>query len=285
MTTRKRKSRALPADDDSFSLISNEKLRALYIAMLQCRMLQERMRLLARGKRRAALPAVGREAAAAGILIDLLAGDTLCAPIGDVASCFVKGVPLRAIFSQRGVTAAFSAKANVLPRTENFADRLELALRAARLGAHGEQQEIAVLILDSREAADNEWEDALRLAASERLPLLFVCHGRPRDPDLARQAQRCGLPGITVDEEDVVALYRVASEAIAHARRGNGPTLIEYKRWILQGKIPRTQPRAGNSVRNMEAYLTAKSLFDPRLKAKVAAQFERKLDKAAASSR
>ena len=98
---------------------------------------------------------------------------------------------------------------------------------------------------------------------------------------LRQRAHDYGLPGITVDGEDVVAVYRVVSEAISHARRGNGPTLIECRPWVVAGRKKRA---AGNAIRNMEEYLSRKGLFSAKHKSEVAAQFTRELEKAAAKS-
>lgn len=286
MTTRKRKTRVATEGDKGYSLIPDEKLRALYAAMLQCRMLEKRVRPLLRGKQRAALKGRGREASAAGVILDLLPGDALCAPRGDLASRFLKGVPVKEILSSRqkgsDVLAPYDLRVNAFPGLDTFTDRLDLAIRAARLGAH--KKKITVLIFDSQEAAGDAWEEALRFAAAARLPLLFVSHSRSRKADLTHQAQHCGLPAITVDEADVVAIYRVASEALAHARRGNGPTLIECRRWTLRS-AHRPGKSGGDATRNMEAYLGSKGLFSDEFKIQVISRFRDALDEASPKGR
>ncbi len=289
MTTRKRKARVAPEDDKNFSLISNAKLRALYAAMLQCRMLRKHVRSFLPGRQRAALPG-GREASAAGVILDLRPGDALFGPRGDLASRFLKGVSLDTIFSvlfssrRHGgdSLAPCDLRVNVFPALETFADRLDLALRAARLCAR--EKKIAVLLLDFQEAGDDALEEALCSAAAARLPLIFLCHSRSKKVDLTHQAQHCGLPGITVDEADVVAIYRVASEAIAHARRGNGPTLIECRRWTIRSARP-PQRISSDAVRNMETYLGDKGLFSSQFKTEVISQCRAELDEAAAKAR
>jgi acetoin:2,6-dichlorophenolindophenol oxidoreductase subunit alpha len=286
MTTRKSKPGAAPADKNGFSLISNEKLLALYAAMLKCRMIERRLGPFAAANGLAILR--GREASAAGVLIDLLPEDAICVPRGDAAARLLKGISLKRIFSavlssrRRGLDAA-AADWNVLPSAEAFADRLEVATRAARLRVRGKKKKVTVLVLDGKEAGSEEWERALCSAAAARLPMLFVCHSGSREGDLVGQALRCGVPAITVDQEDAVAIYRVASEAIAHARRGNGPTLIECKRWMVPAAKSSRQSR-GNAIRNMERYLAGKGLLNHKCKAKVVAEFGRELDVAAAKA-
>ena len=66
---------------------------------------------------------------------------------------------------------------------------------------------------------------ANRSLSDKRLPVLFV--HQTSDLSETSRAQVCGVPIIPVDGGDVVAVYRVATESITHARKGNGPTLID----------------------------------------------------------
>jgi TPP-dependent pyruvate/acetoin dehydrogenase alpha subunit len=68
-----------------------------------------------------------------------------------------------------------------------------------------------------------------------------------------------------------VAVYRVSTEAITHARKGNGPTLIECIFEASEARDPLLQ---------RETYLTRKGLFSEEGKRQVAATFKRKLDEA-----
>ncbi len=69
----------------------------------------------------------------------------------------------------------------------------------------------------------------------------------------------------------MVAVYRVSTEAITHARKGNGPTLIEC---IFEPSEIR------DPLLKMEAYLTRKGLFSEEWKRQVAVAFKRELDNA-----
>jgi pyruvate dehydrogenase E1 component alpha subunit len=53
--------------------------------------------------------------------------------------------------------------------------------------------------------------------------------------DIADRAAAYGIPGITVDGNDVMAVYEVVSEAVARARKGDGPSLIECITWRHHG--------------------------------------------------
>ncbi|MGA3136616.1 MAG: thiamine pyrophosphate-dependent enzyme [Terracidiphilus sp.] len=103
------------------------------------------------------------------------------------------------------------------------------------------------------------------------------------------------FPAITVDGNDIVAVYRVASEAIAHARKGNGPTLIECQTGrsdghseIGSGKFrdPAEVERwkAGDPILKMEKYLIRKGLFSEEFKKQIAGEFSKELNAAIESA-
>ena len=82
--------------------------------------------------------------------------------------------------------------------------------------------------------------ECLNMAAIWKLPVIFFCenngyaavtpakntHGQP---DVARRADGYGIPGVIVDGQDFDAVYAATQQAVARARRGEGPTLIEAK--------------------------------------------------------
>jgi pyruvate dehydrogenase E1 component alpha subunit len=84
------------------------------------------------------------------------------------------------------------------------------------------------------------FHETLNMAAVWKLPVIFFCennqyaittsvidsHGQP---DIAKRASGYAIPGIIVDGQDLTAVYEVACSAVARARRGDGPTLIEAK--------------------------------------------------------
>lgn len=283
MTTRKKKPSA-PAGNDGFSLISNEKLLALYAAMLKCRILQQRIRKLA-GASSAAAFGSGHEASVVGAVLDLLPRDAISPPRGGLSPCMVKGVRLKTIFAWLGAQAGplpprYAPRSVIAPGAD-LAAQLKAACRAARQNGKAGNKNIVVLFCHSAQLMRGAALELLHAATFERLPILIVCHGKPGNEDIAPRAHDYGLPGITVDGEDVVAVYRVVSEAISHARRGNGPTLIECRPWVVAGRKKRA---SGNAIRNMEEYLSRKGLFSAKHKSEVAAQFTRELEKAAAKS-
>jgi pyruvate dehydrogenase E1 component alpha subunit len=96
------------------------------------------------------------------------------------------------------------------------------------------------------------FHEALNMASVWRAPVVFVCENNlygeysplrnttPVD-DLALRAAAYAMPGVIVDGNDVQAVYREAAAAVARARAGEGPTLIECKTYRYSGHS-RTDP-------------------------------------------
>ena len=84
------------------------------------------------------------------------------------------------------------------------------------------------------------FHEAANMACALHLPIVFMCENNEyaeytaRDrvmaiTDFADRAVAYGMPGVIVDGMDVVAVYEAATEAVARARRGDGPSMIEAK--------------------------------------------------------
>lgn len=90
------------------------------------------------------------------------------------------------------------------------------------------------------------FHEGLNLAAVQRAPVIFVCENNLYAAsthvstamlivDIADRAAAYGMPGVVVDGMDVEAVNRTAAEAVARARSGHGPTLIECKTYRYRG--------------------------------------------------
>ncbi len=278
---------ALP--HNGFSLISNDKLLQLYTTMLKCRMLEERIRGLSERDGSVAIHAqVNQEATVVGVGLDLLVGDTLApAPRGFIP-CFVTGLPLESIFAQSiSASATGSPRArvryasfNLIRPSLGLGAQLEKAIGAAIENKRSRNKKITVAFCGDGSTSPQILEDAMRQAAKRKLPILLVCQSAPEAEAISAQARDCGVPEMIVDGDDAVAVYRVATEAIAHARRGSGPTLIDCKPWVVAGLKIKGRRAAGSPILKMEQYLTRKGLFDKKLKSAVTRSFRRELDAA-----
>jgi len=105
----------------------------------------------------------------------------------------------------------------------------------------------------------------LKLADKQALPLLFVLqHQRASSATeipapLAEAIEQCEFPAITVDGDDAVAIYRVATESIERIRQDRGPTLIQ----CLYAPAFDLSEDITDPIERMELYLQRKNLFKP----------------------
>ena len=109
------------------------------------------------------------------------------------------------------------------------------------------------------DGASNEgtFHEALNLAAVWKLPAVYVCENNQygeftplKDATaVAKISQRAAaydIPGVTVDGNDVEVVYQVASDAVARARRGEGPTLLECMTYRWHGHFHGEEALLGN---------------------------------------
>ncbi|CEP69144.1 Dehydrogenase, E1 component [Moorella glycerini] len=106
------------------------------------------------------------------------------------------------------------------------------------------------------------FHESLNLAAVWRLPVVYICENNGYGisvsqerhqaiKDIAVRAGAYGMPGVVVDGNDVEAVYEATREAVARARRGEGPTLLECKTYRWRGHHE-GDPNRGSRYRTRE---------------------------------
>lgn len=135
---------------------------------------------------------------------------------------------------------------------------------------HGRGQ-VAVCFFGDGAAAEGSMHEAGNFAAVRKLPVVFVCENNlygefmrydkhHAAEDVANLGQAWGMPGVVVDGMDVFAVYEAAAEAIARARRGEGPSLLECKTYRFYDHVGRVY---GAAPRRPEAEIAAWKRRDP----------------------
>jgi TPP-dependent pyruvate/acetoin dehydrogenase alpha subunit len=110
------------------------------------------------------------------------------------------------------------------------------ALAAKKRGTHA----VAVAFFGEGAANQGVFHESLNLAALWKLPVLFICEDNKYAISVeksvstaigsnADRASAYGMPGTLVEQNDALLVYEAAGAAVARARRGEGPTLIEVK--------------------------------------------------------
>ncbi len=109
-----------------------------------------------------------------------------------------------------------------------------------------ETDQVCVCFFGDASTNQGTFHESLNLASIWKLPIVFVCENNNYGismsqarhqaiKDVADRGAAYGIPGIVVDGNDVLAVYEAASEAVARARKGQGPTLVECKTYRWRG--------------------------------------------------
>ena len=111
--------------------------------------------------------------------------------------------------------------------------------------------------------SQGEFHEGVNFAAVHRLPVVFICENnsyaisvpirlQTANPDIAERAEGYGIVGVTVDGTDVPACHDACGEAVARARGGEGPTLIDAKIWRINSHTSEDNQTKYRSIEEME---------------------------------
>src|SRR5215813_3525746 len=295
-------------------LLSAEKLKLLYSTMLQCRMVKERVRqMFQQGKlTENSRSRAGREASEVGAMIGLLPGDCVAPRRQDVVTGFGLGCGLTPSSALKQVVAtllqpvtsgrgqALTARTGlpwIIAGKSAMAARLNISTGVALAYQSKTQPNVVVAFSGDDSTALGSWHEAVDFAVTHKLPIVHVVQSdvwtEPPDPRLLVALKGMdnvgsdnGIPTLTVDGNDVVAVYRVVQEAIRRAREGYGPALIECKtqRWPAPATVSPMAERGSelsdDPISRMETYLKQKRLWSEAWKQRLVKSFTTQLDAA-----
>lgn len=236
-------------------LVPNKKLLQMYGVMADARALDEHIQTLKKGVkgRRRLRSTRGQEACRVSTALELLPGDLVSDSQAGVVMDLISGVQSKAqIASLLGRVAEFhegkidgaklsreGALARVLPWVDDVGDRLRMAMGAALSFKTLKRGSLVVAYVGHDELGKKEWRQILETASQLELPMIFVVlPGEEKEGgvrQLSARARGWGMPGMPVDANDAVALYRVSQESLGRIRGGGGPVLIECKGYRLEG--------------------------------------------------
>ena len=293
-----------------------EVLRTLYSVMLKTRLLEEQVLALLRAGRIPGVPVpiLGGEATEVGACIGLQPDDTFATTQPKLATHVVSDTPLKQVFAQlfnfeRGYLAAHPSNdapaLRVVPQTATIEGQFNIAAGVALAYRRQEKTDVVVTLADDGLAALGFWHEAASIAASQRLPIVFVVENSAQahpdvanvfraDQDLRDRAEAYGFPGITVDGNDIVAVWRVTQESIHRARSGAGPTLIECRTWRWHAEADGGPAAHGSKskllkartphdpLHHMEHYMKKRSLWKQSWKDNLVEEYHAALAKAVA---
>lgn len=296
--------------------LDHELLKRLYATMLKCRMVEEKARTLFKQGKFAGnyYAAVGQEATEVGATIDLEPEDYVAPSHRNFVTNIMKGTPLKLMYAQlfarktspdqgRSSPAHCGyAPAHVITPASTIAAQLAMGTGVALAFKMQKKPNIAMALSGEGSTSLGFWHEAVNFAGVHKLPIVFILENnlwaesvnvkmQTAVEDLSIKAQAYGLPGITVDGNDVVAVYGAARQAIDRARSGGGPTLIECKtyRWYGHSEIDPAKYRSPEEVEYwkakdpiplMQHYLEKRGLWSEEWKQQVVEGINREIDEA-----
>ncbi len=279
---------------------SNDTLRAMHRQMVRIRLFEETIqqsyfegKLPAFDIAAGPVPgemhlAAGQEPVAAGVCAHLRPSDTVTATHRPHHVALAHGMDMRRMAAEifgkdTGLGHGKGGHMHLFDPATNFgcsgiiAEGMPGAVGAALAARKQGRDDIAVSFFGEGAANQGAFHESLNLAAVWKLGVVFVCEDndwaisvpKAKSTAIASNADRAaayGMPGVLIPDNDPVAVYEAAGEAVARARRGGGPSLIEVK----------TQRLLGHFEGDPQLYRTAEEM--ERLKATDALHiFERRL--------
>lgn len=217
-------------------------LKELYKIMVLTRMFDKKAIALQRtGKMGTYAPINGQEAISAAIGHAMRSEDVLIPYYRDYAAQFQRGVKMSEILAfwggdERG--SQFSCNSEDLPICVPIASQCLHAAGVAFSFQYRNQPRVAVVCLGEGGTSEGDFYEAINVAGTWNLPLVFVVNNNqwaisvPRDKQtgtqtIAQKAVAAGFSGLQIDGNDILATRQVIGNAIEKARCGKGPTLIE----------------------------------------------------------
>ncbi len=240
--------------------LSKERVLSLYRKMLEIRRFEEKVQDL---YRRGVLPGfvhlyIGEEAVAVGVCAQLRPNDYVVSTHRGHGHALAKGCLPRNLLAELwgkdtgccrgrgGSMHLFQPGIGFLGTNGIVAAGIPIAVGAAYSAVLRKTQQVSVVFFGDGAVNHGAFHEGLNLAALWDLPVIFVCENNlyatetpfrvaSKVTDLAQKAAAYGIPEITVDGNDVSAVYESAGRAIDQARNGKGPSLLECQTYRIVG--------------------------------------------------
>jgi len=200
----------------------------------------------------------GQEAIPVGAGLAVGPDDVVCPSHRDLAIFLMRGVTPGEIFAQYmgrvgGLTRGRDGnmhmgdmRRNIVAIISAMAASVPVAAGCALALKYKGTSNVALVFFGDGATSRGDWHEGVNFAAVQKLPLVLVCNNNqyaystPLNKQMAcaNVADRgagYGIPAEIVDGNDVLAVHEAAGRAVAHARAGLGPTLIECKTFRMTG--------------------------------------------------
>ena len=201
---------------------------------------------------------VGEEAVAVGVCAHLTNEDWITSTHRGHGPALAKGLSARALMAElyAKATGCCGGRGGSMhlydPPTGLFGTNglvgagIPLAVGAAISARVRKTGGVAVAFFGDGAVNHGTFHESINFAAAQQAPAVFVCENNlyatatplsiaTRNTDVASKAAAYGIPGVAVDGNDVLAVWSATRDAVARARAGEGPTLIEARTYRTVG--------------------------------------------------
>jgi pyruvate dehydrogenase E1 component alpha subunit len=272
--------------------LTDERLVAAYKMMILARVADVKAVSYQRQGRLFTLPPnMGQEASAVGSALALKPTDWMVPAYRELGALLVKGVPLSRIYLYHGGSEYGSVYP---PGTRVTAPSVPISsqlLHAAGIGhaiTYRGGQEVVLTYFGDGGTSEGDFHEALNWAAVFNCPVVFFCNNnqyaislpraqQTKSRTLAQKGIAYEIPGIRVDGNDLLAVYRATREAVDWARSGKGPVLIEAETYRLAAHTTSDDPskyrtaeeeetwKARDPLPRFRKYLESRGVWNERL--------------------
>lgn len=201
---------------------------------------------------------IGQEAVAVGVCSELMVTDSIASTHRGHGHCIAKGGQLPRMMAElfgkapgycRGRSGSMhiaDPSIGILGANAIVGGGLAIAVGAALTAQMTRSGAVAVAFFGEGAVGEGIFHECLNLASLWRLPVLFICEYN-QYAELSHVSKhlsaKCvadfgsayGVPSGMHDGNDVLAVARAAAEAIARARSGDGPSLLEFRTYRWRG--------------------------------------------------
>ena len=237
----------------------------------------------------------GQEALGVGSALQLIEGDVVLPSHRDFSSFLIRGFSLADIFANwmaradtptRGRDNTLhigDVKRGVIPIISPLGGTCPVACGVGMVLKRRGNGNVALVHLGEGTTSVGQVHEAMNMAAVMKLPVVFLCNNNgyafstPVEKqfavkDLSVRGPAYGMPGKTLDGNDVLVVYRLVGEAVSRARQGKGPSFLECKTFRMAGHsahdageyVPAgllQQWAKKDPIRRLETYLLSKRIM------------------------
>ena len=262
-----------------YTEINRDSLLWMYETMVTIRRFEEQSRREAdAGKLRGMHSSVGQEAVPTGLCAHLDENDYVLGTHRSHHHCIAKGLDLNHMMAELlgkstgtgkgkgGTMHIADIDRGMLGANGVVGSNIPVATGVALTAKVKGTNQVSVVFFGDGASSQGVLHESMNLAGIWKLPVIFVCENNryaeatPFEYSVAggsisNRADGYGIPGVSVDGQSVMDMFEVGREAVARARAGDGPTLIEAQTYRYMGHFGADDPLGYRSAEEQQYYI------------------------------